>query len=217
MRLCSQWTALGLCLELTIETHRWVTLARILRARGNKGEVAAIILTDFPERLTTMKEVYLSGGKSEPRLVTIKKCWLSQNHRGQAVFHFEGCTSIDEAEKLRGLDVQIPFEQRVKLPAGQYFIEDLVGCSVFENFSLPSALSLPACASETAPALLGVVRDVHSSGESVSGTAILVVDTPHGELLVPLADDICTRIDTIARRIEVVLPEGLRDLNQAGP
>jgi ribosomal 30S subunit maturation factor RimM len=41
-----------------------------------------------------------------------------------------------------------------------------------------------------------------------------VIDSPQGELLVPLAQDICVLIDTSARRIEVVLPEGLRELNR---
>jgi ribosomal 30S subunit maturation factor RimM len=49
----------------------------------------------------------------------------------------------------------------------------------------------------------------------VSGTPLLVVDTRGGELLIPLAEDICTGIDLRGRRIEVVLPEGLRDLNRA--
>jgi len=31
--------------------------------------------------------------------------------------------------------------------------------------------------------------------------------------MIPLAVDICKKIDTTARRIDVVLPEGLRDLN----
>jgi len=34
-------------------------------------------------------------------------------------------------------------------------------------------------------------------------------------LLIPLAQEICVQIDTAARRIEVILPEGLRELNQA--
>ena len=108
-------------------------MARILRARGNKGEVAAELLTDFPERLTKLKEVFVgqAGGKNEPRLVAVKSCWLSQNHRGQIVFHFEGVNSISDAEKFRGLEVLLPFEQRVTLPAGQYFVSDLIGCSVF--------------------------------------------------------------------------------------
>ena len=42
---------------------------------------------------------------------------------------------------------------------------------------------------------------------------VLAVGTPEGELLIPLAAEICTRIDTQARRIEVRLPEGLRGLN----
>jgi ribosomal 30S subunit maturation factor RimM len=55
---------------------------------------------------------------------------------------------------------------------------------------------------------------VQIPGEGVAGTPILVVDTSAGEILVPLAEDICRRIDTAARRIDVELPEGLRDLNE---
>jgi len=200
---------------LSPETPRWVLVARILRARGNKGEVAAEILTDFPERLTRLREVFvgLAGGKSEPRCMALKSCWLSQNHHGQAVFHFEGVDSISEAEKFRGLEVLLPFEQRVTLPAGQYFVSDLIGCSVFENpAALPVVASSP-CSLAEAPALLGTVRDVQFPGEEISGTPLLAVETSRGEILIPLAVDICTNIDVRARRIDVMLPEGLRDLN----
>jgi 16S rRNA processing protein RimM len=195
-----------------------VIVARILRPRGNKGEVAAQLLTDFPERLTRLTEVFLgasSGAKAaEPRLTALKACWLSRNHKGQAVFHFEGCNSISEAEKFRGLDVLLPIESRAKLSAGQYFLDDLVGCLVFENFAEPSVVSSSPCSLASAPALLGVVKEVQIPGEGVAGTPLLVIDTSAGELLVPLAEDICTRINTVERRIDVVLPDGLRDLNK---
>jgi len=202
---------------LSPETQRWVIVARILRPRGNKGEVAAELLTDFPERLTGMTEVFIGASDraqaEEPRLIALKSCWLSQNHKGQAVFHFEGCNSISEAEKFRGHDVFLPIEKRVTLGPGQYFVDDLIGCSVFENVERASVVSSSPCSLETAPALLGVVRDVQFTGEGISGTPILAVDTSSGELLVPLAEDICANINTRARRIDVVLPEGLRDLN----
>lgn len=184
---------------MSTETPRWIIVARILRARGNKGEVAAELLTDFPERLTKLTEIFVGqfAGKAQPQRMAVKSCWLSQNHRGQAVFHFEGIHSINDAEKLRGLEVLLPFEQRVTLPAGQYFVSDLIGCSVFEQ---PNAL-------------LGTVSDVQAIGEGMSGTPLLAVSTPHGELLIPLAVDICTRIDPAARRIDVTLPDGLRNLN----
>jgi 16S rRNA processing protein RimM len=199
---------------LSRETPRWVIVARILRPRGNKGEVAAELLTDFPGRLTQLHEVFLARGDSEPRRHAVKSCWLSQNHRGQAVFHFEGFASISDAEKLRGLDVLLPFEQRVALPAGQYFVSDLIGCSVFENAASPGVICSSPCLAPSAPSFLGTVRDVQFSGEGVAGTPLLAVETCKEELLIPLAENICTRIDIAARRIDVVLPDGLRDLNR---
>jgi 16S rRNA processing protein RimM len=172
-----------------------ITLARILRSRGRIGEVAAEILTDFPQRLTSLREVFLSDGKNPPRRVAVRRCRL---HKGQALFHFEGVDSISAAETLKGLEIQVPLSERVSLPAGQYFFSDLMGCAVWE-------------AGAATP--LGIVRDVQHTGEDKRGTPLLVVDTPHGELLIPFAAEICTRIDLAARRIEVTLPEGLRDLN----
>jgi 16S rRNA processing protein RimM len=200
---------------LSGETHRWVALARVLRPRGNKGEVAAELLTDFPERIAAMKEVFLSdsAGTAEPRLAGLQSFWMDRNHPGQGVFHFEGCASISEAEKFRGVDVVIPFEQRVTLPAGKYFVSDLVGCSVFESSLEAPVVSSSPCSLASAPALIGTVRDVQMTGEDVAGTPLLVVAARGGELLIPLATDICTRIDPAARRIDVILPEGLRHLN----
>ena len=172
-----------------------VTLAQILRPHGRRGEVAAEILTDFPDRLTQLREAYLWDGSSEPRRVAIRSCWL---HKHQAIFHFAGCQGIADAERLRGLEVQVPLVERMPPPAGHYYITDLAGCEVWERNA----------------GRLGSVREVQFVGEGTPGTPLLVVVTPQGELLVPLAEEICTCIDTGARRIEVVLPEGLRELNQ---
>ncbi|PYU31959.1 MAG: 16S rRNA processing protein RimM [Acidobacteria bacterium] len=171
-----------------------VTLARILRPRGRRGEVAAEILTDFPQRLTTLREAYLWDGTNPPRRVSVRACWL---HQQQAIFHFEGSESIDDAARLRGLQVQIPLAERIPLPPGRYYVTDLTGCEVWEH-----GASQPGPSTST------------STRKSVSGTPLLVIDTPQGELLVPLAEEICPRIDIAERRIEVALPEGLRELNR---
>src|SRR4029077_20848754 len=98
--------------KLPAEPFNGISLARILRPRGLRGEVAAEILTDFPERLPTLREVWLAGQRGEPRRVRGQRYWLSPSRGGQAIFHFEGIDSIEAAEPLRGLEVQVPFEQR---------------------------------------------------------------------------------------------------------
>ena len=194
-------------------TERWVQVARVVRPRGNKGEVAAELFTDFPERLSSLKSIYLSKDAGEPSRASLQSFWIDRNHPGMGVFHVEGCDSIAEAESLRGLDVLLPIEERVELPGGQYFVTDLMGCTVYELPDTAAKLASPPCAAEEAPRILGTVRDVFFPGETVAGTPLLQVDTPAGEVLVPLAEDICTRIDVAGRRIEVRLPEGLADLD----
>lgn len=188
-------------------------VARIIRPRGNKGEVLAELFTDFPARLSSRLEIFLRQNQGEPRAIGLQNFWVDRNHPGHGIFHFDGCSSIDAADKLRGYDVLIPLADRVKLPSGKYFVSDLIGCSVFENPLAAPKLSSPACAIEEAPCLVGTVRDVFFPGEGTAGTPLLEVETAVGELLVPLAEDICRRIDVAARRIDVTLPEGLSDLN----
>jgi 16S rRNA processing protein RimM len=175
----------------------WVTLARIVRAHGRHGEAAAEILTDFPERLLALREISLAGENRPRRPARVLACRLSPSRGGQAIFRLDGVDSIEAAAALVGLEIQVPIAERLPLPAGHYYITDLVGCEVWE-------------AGES----LGRVRDVQTAGAGAAGTPVLAVETPAGELLIPLAEEICRRIDTGARRIEVVLPEGLRELNR---
>ena len=177
------------------EEFAGATLARILRPRGLRGEVAAEILTDFPERLPKLREVWLADGRSAPRRIQVRRCWLSSSRGGQAIFHFVDANNVEDAERLRGLEVQVPLDQRAPLGDGSYFVSDLVGCEVWES---------------GARSALGSVRDVDFPG----GAPLLSIDTEQGEVLVPLAAEYCLRIDVAAKRIDISLPEELRDLNR---
>jgi 16S rRNA processing protein RimM len=178
------------------ESFTGVAVARILRARGLRGEVAAEILTDFPERLPNLREVWLADGRGAPRRIGVERCWLSTGRGGQAIFHFEGVDTVEAAEKLRGAEVQLPLEQRAQLGDGQYYVSDLVGCEVWEI---------------GAASAMGAVGDVEFPG----GVPLLSVSTGEGEVLVPLAAEFCIHIDVQAKRIDVALPDGLRDLNRS--
>ena len=174
-------------------------MALVVRPHGVRGEVACEILTDFPDRLKSLKSIELWDGKRPPRRVAVRKCWLSHSRGGQAIFHFEGVDSMDAAKRLVGCEVQVHRDERVTLPAGSHYISDLIGCKVVERSGTE----------------VGVVKDVQAAGETIVGTPILEVTADDGfELLIPLAQDICVNVDTTRRVIEVVLPEGLRDINR---
>ena len=223
---------------MTGESFAGLTLARVLRPWGRRGEVAAEILTDFPKRLAAVREAWLYDGRKPPRPVRIVSCRI---HLGQAILHFAGTESIDDAERLRGLEVQVPLAERAPISAGRYYISELIGCTVWEQAAAADAPGMlvrfrDATANDAAGGdgdvqkteargagfeslPLGTVEDVRridaGDGASAVESWVLAVGTPEGELLIPLAAEICTRIDTQARRIDVRLPEGLRGLNAA--
>jgi len=200
--------------------EQWVWLARIRRTQGRKGEVFADILTDFPEKFAERRQLWLvsdgsarppknSGGLvpdgSEPREVELVNHWL---HKGGIVLHFAGIDSISAAEGLMGLAVAIPREQRTTLAEDEAYIGDLIGCTVID-------------VSGAEPVAVGEIEDVDTSAGPapllVVGGSKSVGSGPkkNREILVPFAKSYLHRIDLEAKRIEMDLPAGLIDLNNA--
>ena len=167
----------------------FVTVARIRRPQGRRGEVAAELLTDFPERFRPGCRFELWKDGQPRREAALEECWL---HKGSIILKFAGVADISGAQELAGWEVQVPYEERMALPASAVYLSDLEGCTVVEKGEP-----------------LGKIQRV----ETGPGTPLLVVATPRGELLVPFAEAICKRVDVAAKVVEVDLPEGLRDLN----
>lgn len=171
---------------------RWLTVARLAKTQGRRGEVAAQVLTDFPDRLLKRRLVWLWDGRSEPRRTEVEHIWP---HKSYLVFQFAGVETIEAARSLVGLEVQIPRAAAAPLAPGEVFLDDLRGCRVVEQ----------ATGHE-----LGRVRQVVSTG----GGHLLEVELTGGkELLIPFAEEICRRVAPEEGVIEVALPEGLLELN----
>lgn len=176
---------------------RWLAIARILRPRGHHGEVVAEVLTDFPDRFEKLKRAFLETPAGPPQPIDIAEVWW---HGERLILRFEGTESIDQARQLQGRLLLVPDEERVKLGADQYYVSDLVGCEVLSN-----------------ERRIGEVIRVEPTG----GADLLCVQPVEGaknsrEILIPFAQEICPEIDVAARRIVIVPPEGLLDLNIEG-
>ena len=176
------------------EADKFLAVARIVRPQGRRGEVAAEILTDFPQRFAELRRAYLENPGSQPESVRVESVWP---HKGRVVLKFSGVDTIDQANRLRGLHVLILREERMLLPAHQYYVWELKGCRVIT-------------ARQGVTSEVGTVTDVERTG----GADLLRVGTPRGEVLIPLAQDICKRIDTAEKIIIIDPPEDLLELNE---
>src|SRR5262249_40351815 len=157
---------------------------------GTRGEIVAIPLSDHQERFERLGRVYLCRENNSPAEFEVESVRYVS---GSMVLKFRGIESINEADPWRGAEGRSPGAERLELGTGEFYLSDLTGCEVVER---GTGLSL------------GVV-----TGFSEAGTSGLLLEVGP-DLLIPFARSICVAIDVAAKRIEVDLPEGLKDLNR---
>ena len=171
---------------------RFVTVGRIVRPHGIRGAVVVASETDFPERRFVPGTVLHWQRSGDVAAVRVAE---SREFRGRWVLKFDGVDSMNDAETLRDLELRIPPEDKQALDAAQFYVHDLEGCLVVTS----------------AGDEVGRVRRVDFG----SGAPLLAVEVAGGdEVLIPLAADICRRVDVDGKRIEVAPPAGLLDLNR---
>jgi 16S rRNA processing protein RimM len=175
----------------------FLTIARLHKTQGRIGEIAADLLTDFPERFAERKQVLLCNAKGQRQPATIENYWL---HKGRVVLKFAGVDSISAAETLLGQEVQIPASEAAPLEKDSVFVHDLVGCRLFDV---------------TANQEAGVIDDVIAGAGSAS---LLIVKAKAGEKeiehMIPFAADFVEQIDTPNKIIRMRLPAGLLEVNR---
>ncbi|HEY7498814.1 MAG TPA: ribosome maturation factor RimM [Vicinamibacterales bacterium] len=166
-------------------------VGRVARAHGNRGEVIVNLETDFPEDRFKVGQTLIVGGAEgrSPRRIDGVRF-----HQGRPIVALEGIATMDDAEGLAGAELWVDASTLAPLPDGTYYRHDLVGCEVRDE----------------AAGVIGRVTAVDGPIER----SHLIVQGRRGEVLIPLAAEICVRVDPAARVIVVRAPEGLLDANE---
>jgi 16S rRNA processing protein RimM len=176
----------------TADWTEMIVIGTIARSHGLRGDVLVQAETDFPEeRFQPGSTMYLGADDvgGGPRRLTVRDARL---HLGRWLVSFEGVDRIEDAEALCHRELRIAPDRLMPLPAGRFYHHQLVDCEVVtvEGDSV------------------GTVVKVEDAG-----AATLVVRGGRGDVLVPLAAEICVRVDVDGRRIVIAPPQGLLDLN----
>ncbi len=169
----------------------FVTVAKVIKTQGRIGEVAAVLLTDFPERFSQPGPYYALDKEDRRREIKLNDHWF---HKGQIILKLEGVDSISQAETLIGCEIQVPLEQRIELEEGSIYLSDLSGCTVFD-----------------AGREVGLIKDVQfGSGEA----PLLIVKSGFAkEYMIPFAAEFLKELDIPHKRVEMVLPAGMLELD----
>lgn len=171
-----------------------VTVGRILRPHGVRGEVKVEVLTDVPGRFAPGSTLLLARPGAAPVERTVER---SRPLQGFLVVAFEGVSDRDAAEALRDGWLEVPRAAVPKAPEGEYYQYELLGCRCLDGGS--------GLDGEEGARELGTVVDVVEDG----GGLLLIVEGEGRRVPIPFVARFLRRVDLGARMIALELPEGL--------
>ena len=162
----------------------------MFKTQGRRGEVAVEVHSDVPDRFYQGMELWALKEAGSRRGLKIEELWP---HKGHLVLKFAGVDSISDAETLAGCELQVPATERAALAPGWNYVSDLIGCVVFSG-----------------DREIGTIQNVQfGAGEA----PLLIVSAGSKEYEIPYAEAYLKTVDLKSRRIQMLLPEGLLEVN----
>jgi 16S rRNA processing protein RimM len=171
----------------------FITVARVVKTQGRRGEVAAEVHSDFPGRFTEGMRLFALPPDTEEtrRELQVEELWP---HKELLVLKFVGVDSISEAEPLLRCELQVPRSERAELESGWNYVSDLVGCAVLDH-----------------GIVVGRIEDVQfGAGEA---PLLIVADSSGKKFDVPFAGAYLESVDIAGRQVRMNLPEGMLEIN----
>lgn len=166
-----------------------VYIGNILRPHGLNGMVIVRTYADVPRNLKPGVIVWFEHEDSEHQYLTVQSIVPHKNDYRVA---FKEITNRTQAEQLAKKQIGIPQESLEKLPENEFYVFELIGCSVSTVFGESQ----------------GEVEDVISN----PGNDLLEVNNKNNLFLIPMVKEIIKSIDLEKREIIIKPLDGLNDI-----
>lgn len=169
----------------------YLAVARLIKPHGMKGELVVLPLTDDPSEVLAVAKDLMpidDGGEAVGEPLTVSR---SRAYQRRWLLQFEGVESRTAVEELGGGLLGV-LEADLSPPEdGEMYVHEIPGSSVIVDGSIVGSAS-------------GLI--------DVPGGRLLIVDIDGREVFVPFREPIVTRVDRVARSIEIDPPAGLLEI-----
>ncbi|MEP2237589.1 MAG: ribosome maturation factor RimM [Maribacter sp.] len=164
-------------------------LGNIVSKYSFKGEVLVKLDTDDPEIYENMESVFVSLGNNLVPFF-IKRCRLHKSNLLR--IDFEEVKSESDADRIMKSGLYLPLTMLPKLSGNKFYYHEIVGFSMIDSVHGD----------------IGIVQSVNDT----TAQALFEVEKDGVQLLIPVSDDIITKVDRENKSILVTTPDGLVDL-----
>lgn len=156
----------------------YLEVGQIVGTHGIAGEMRVQPWCDSPDFLTKFKTLYTD--KNGENAVKVKS---SRVHKNIVLIKFPDITTIEQAERMRGKVLYIS-RKDADIADGEWFIQELIGCTVFDADTGKD---------------YGVLSDVSKTGAN----DVWHIKKDGKEYLLPAINDIIANVDVANEKVEI--------------
>ncbi len=164
-------------------------LGKVVSKYSFKGEVLVKLDTDEPDIYENMESVFVSLGNNLVPFF-IDRCRLHKSNLLR--IDFEEVKDDPTADKIIGAELYLPLSMLPPLSGNKFYFHEVIGFTLMDEVHGD----------------IGVIQSINDSASQ----DLFEVEKEGKELLIPINDDIITKVDRKNRTIHVKTPEGLVDL-----
>lgn len=167
---------------------QFLEIGQIVSTHGIRGELRVQPWCDSPEFLKKFKTLYFDkDGK------TAKKVLSCRPHGNIVIVALEGIDSIEKAQELKNT-VLFMNRDDARLKKGQYYIQDLLDCTVVD--------------ADDEEKIYGIITDVSQTG---ANDVWYITDKDKNEYLIPAIKSVVIDTDVVSGIIKIRPMKGIFD------
>lgn len=160
----------------------YLTIGKLQRTHGVKGEILMEVLTDFPDRIAAGNVVYIGSHHKEYTISSIRRAG------DRLLVSFTGLSDCDQVSILRNQIVTIKTEDANMLPEGEFYHHEIIGMQVFDE----------------SDELIGSITEILVTG---ANDVYVITNESGEEVLFPAIKSVILFADRQSNKMVVRLPE----------
>ncbi len=160
-----------------------ILVGKIVNTHGIKGDLKVYPYTDNIKRFSKLKRIYIGEEELAVQIESVKY------HKEMALIKLKEFNNINDVLFLKNKLVYIDGVDKVKLLKDNYFIDDLIGCEVFDLEGNS----------------IGHIKDVLQS----SSNDIYIIEDKNKEYLIPAVKEFIKDININKKKIVIDPIEGM--------
>ena len=162
-------------------------LGYVTKTHGLKGEIQIFLDVDVPDQYRNLESMFVL------RINSLVPFFLEHIHiiGNKALVKLDEIDHIDDAKDLVSAEIYLPLSFLPELKSDQYYFHEIIGFELYDGEKL-----------------IGKIKNVYT----LSPQHLIEADHQGTEVLVPMNDEVITKVDKEQKKVFANLPDGLLDV-----